>query len=74
MGSDTKYLLLLITTNRAAARGWLLVPEIRSFTETRATNQHLSGSPSAEIYHVVKRYVGPALAVAEPAAGAAQAR
>ncbi len=37
MGSDTRYLLLLITTDRAAARGWLLAPEVRSVTETSST-------------------------------------
>lgn len=74
-GNDTKYLMLVITSDRAAARGWLLVPEVRAFTETTEVGQQLiAGSPSAEIYHVVKRYAGPALAAAQPAAAGAGAR
>jgi heme-degrading monooxygenase HmoA len=69
-GNDTKYLLLVITTDRAAARGWLLVPEIRAFTEGQSANSLLAAPPSAEILHVVKRYAGPALAAVQPAAAA----
>lgn len=72
MGSDTKYLLLVITTDRAAARGWLLVPEVRAHTEAAMLNQYLAGSPQGEIHHVVKRYAGPALAAAQPAVAAAR--
>jgi heme-degrading monooxygenase HmoA len=61
-GNDTRYLVIVITTDRAAARGWLLVPEIRAFTESRSANNLLAGPPSGEIHYVVKRYAGPALA------------
>ena len=71
VGSDTKYLMIVFATDRAAARGWLLVPEVQSFTEKHSMVQNLSGSPSAEIHHVVKRYAGPALAQAAPAEAAA---
>jgi hypothetical protein len=54
--------VIVITTDRAAARGWLLVPEIRAFTESRSANNLLAGPPSGEIHYVVKRYAGPALA------------
>ena len=70
-GRDTKYLLLLITTDRAAARDWLLTPEVRSFTETQTMTEILAASPSAEIHQVVKRYVGPAPEALEPAQAAA---
>jgi heme-degrading monooxygenase HmoA len=70
LGSDTKYLMLVITTDRAAARGWLLVPEVRAFTEQQSVNSLLAGPPSAEIHHVVKRYAGPAVAAQQAASAA----
>ena len=72
LGSDTRYLLIVITTDRSAARGWLLVPEVRAFTETQPMMQYLSGSPSAETYYVVKRYVGPALSAVQGSSAAAR--
>jgi heme-degrading monooxygenase HmoA len=74
MGDDRKYLLLVITTDRDAARAWPLVPQIRERIEANSINQHLAGLPAAEIYHVVKRYAGPALRAAQPMAAAASAR
>jgi heme-degrading monooxygenase HmoA len=71
MGIDTRYLLLVITTDHAAARNWLLVPEVRSQTERRSINDYLAASPSGEILHVVKRYAGPAMAEMQPAGAAA---
>jgi heme-degrading monooxygenase HmoA len=71
VGNDTKYLMIVFAKDRAAARGWLLVPEIQQFTQAHTNAQILSGSPSAEIHHVVKRYAGPALAQAAPAEAAA---
>jgi heme-degrading monooxygenase HmoA len=71
LGDDTRYLLLVITTDRAAARGWPLVPEIRERIEASLASQYFSGPPRAEIHHVVKRYAGPALSGAQPAAAAA---
>jgi heme-degrading monooxygenase HmoA len=73
MGDDTKYLLLVITTDRAAARGWPQVPQIRSMIESSPINQHLVGAPSSEIHHVVKRYAGPALSEAVPSTVSAAA-
>ena len=70
VGNDTRYLVLVITTDRAAARGWLLVPEIRAFTDTTRTNQFTVVPPSAEIHHVVNRYAGPAFTGVQPAAAA----
>ncbi len=67
VGSDTKYLTLMITTDRAAVRGWLLIPEVRSFTETQLVDQYLVGSPSAEVHHVVKRYTGSPLPAVQAA-------
>jgi hypothetical protein len=74
MGNDTKYLLLVITTDRAAARAWPLVPQIRERIESNSMNQYLVGLPTAEIHHVIKRYAGPALGDAQPAAAAAAIR
>lgn len=71
LGDDTKYLLLVITTDRAAARAWPLVPEIRAAIEANAASNYLVGSPKAEIHHVVKRYAGPALNEVQVAAAAA---
>ena len=71
MGIDTKYLWLLMATDRAAARGWLLVPEVRALREVPEARAQFSVTPSAEIFHVVKRYAGPAMAAAERAAMAA---
>jgi heme-degrading monooxygenase HmoA len=70
-GSDTKYLMIVFAKDRAAARGWLLVPEIQQYTQAHSMPQILSGSPSAEIHYVVKRYAGPALSQAAPADAAA---
>ena len=72
-GNDTRYLLLVITTDRAAARGFLLVPEVRAFTERQSGTSYLATPPTAEIHHVVKRYAGPALAGMQPAAAVATA-
>lgn len=71
VGSDTKYLMIVFARDRAAARGWLLVPEVQSLTQAHSMAQNLSGSPSAEIHQVVKRYAGPALAEVAPAEAAA---
>jgi quinol monooxygenase YgiN len=73
MGFDTRYVLLVIAADHAAARGWVLVPEMRAFMERQPLGQVLDGSPSAEIYHVVKRYAGPAQATVEASATAARA-
>jgi quinol monooxygenase YgiN len=72
LGSDTKYLLLLIVTDRAIARGWLLVPEVQAFMQSQSMMPYLVGSPSAETYAVVKRYVGPAYAAVQGAAATAR--
>jgi hypothetical protein len=69
VGKDTVYLLLVITTDRAAARNWLLTPELGAMIDNQP--QQLNGLPSAEIYHVVKRYVGPAMASVEAVAAVA---
>jgi quinol monooxygenase YgiN len=74
MGNDTKYLMLVITTDHDAARGWPLVPQIRERIESNSINQYLVGMPASEIHHVVKRYAGPALRAAQPVAAAASAR
>jgi heme-degrading monooxygenase HmoA len=74
MGDDTKYLLLVITTDRDAARAWPLVPQIRERIESNSINAYLVGLPTSEIHHVVKRYAGPALSVAQPVAAAASVR
>jgi heme-degrading monooxygenase HmoA len=74
MGDDTKYLLLIITTDRAAARAWPLVPRIRDRIEDSSIRQYLVGVPTTEIHHVVKRYAGPALSATQPAAVAAATR
>jgi heme-degrading monooxygenase HmoA len=74
MGNDTKYLALVITTDHAAARGWLLVPEVRAIAERLSVNNLLAAAPSGEIHHVVKRYAGPALAEMQPVAAGARAR
>jgi heme-degrading monooxygenase HmoA len=73
MGDDTKYLLLVITTDRAAARGWALSPQIRASIESNPMTEHLASLPSAEIHHVVKRYAGPALSEAVPSTVSAAA-
>jgi heme-degrading monooxygenase HmoA len=73
-GDDRKYLLLVITTDRDAARAWPLVPQIRERIDSNSINQYLVGLPTAEIHHVVKRYAGPALRAAQPVAVAASAR
>jgi heme-degrading monooxygenase HmoA len=73
-GKDTSYLLLVITTDRAAARGFLLVPEVRAVTERQSGTNYLAAPPAGEIHHVVKRYAGPALAGTQPAAAAMAAR
>ncbi len=70
MGFDTKYLLIVIAEDRAAARGWLSIPEVRTLTEQSLTN-HLAGSPQGEIFHVVKRYTGSPQAVAQAVAAGA---
>jgi heme-degrading monooxygenase HmoA len=70
MGDDTKYLLLVITTDRAAARAWPLAPEIRARIEANSGRQLLTELPKAEIHYVVKRYAGPALSGVQPAAAA----
>jgi heme-degrading monooxygenase HmoA len=70
MGNDTKYLMIVIAADRAAARGWLLAPRIREITEAGRLTQYLASPPSAEIHHVVKRYVGPAAKIVEQAAAA----
>jgi len=70
-GNDTKYLMIVFAADRTAARGWLLTPEVQSFTQAHSMAQNLSGSLSAEIHHVVKRYAGPALAEATPVEAAA---
>jgi len=70
-GDDRKYLMLVITTDRTAARGWLLVPEVRALTEKQSVNNLLAAPPAGEIHHVVKRYVGPALAAVQPGLAAA---
>jgi quinol monooxygenase YgiN len=72
LGTDTKYLLLIIVADHAAARGWLLVPEVQAFMQSQSMIPYLVGSPSAETYAVVKRYVGPALASVQGAATAAR--
>jgi len=72
-GNDARYLLIVIATDRAAARGWLLVPEIRASTESRPANNLLAAPPSGEIHHVVKRYAGPALAALQAGSAAASA-
>jgi heme-degrading monooxygenase HmoA len=64
-GKDTRYLLLLIMQDREAARGWLLVPEVRAVAESGGTRQYLAGEPEAEIYSVVKRYTGPGFTAAQ---------
>jgi len=71
VGSDTKYVMIVFASDRAVARGWLLTPEVQSLRQVHPMAQILSGSPSAEIHHVVKRYAGPALAEAAPAEAAA---
>jgi quinol monooxygenase YgiN len=71
MGDDTKYLLLIITSDRAAARAWPLVPRIRERIEDSSIRQYLVGAPTAEIHHVVKRFAGPALSAPQSAAVAA---
>ena len=73
MGNDTRYLMVVITTDRAAARGWLLAPEVRALSERHSINSLLAASPSGEILHVVKRYAGPALAEAQRLAAATHA-
>jgi heme-degrading monooxygenase HmoA len=73
MGNDTRYLMVIITTDRAAARGWLLVPEVRAVSERHSVNSLLAASPSGEILHVVKRYAGPGLAEAQRLAAATHA-
>ena len=70
LGDDAKY-LLVITTDRAAARAWPLVPEISASIEAGAGNNQFGGMPKAEIHHVVKRYAGPALAAIQPSLAAA---
>jgi heme-degrading monooxygenase HmoA len=72
MGMDTKYLLLVITTDRAAARAWTQVPEIRASIDAGSIDKYLVGMPVAEIHYVVKRYAGPALSASQPAAAAAR--
>jgi heme-degrading monooxygenase HmoA len=72
MGFDTRYLLIVIATDQAAARGWLLTPEVRALTEQQAFTQYLASSPSGEIYHVVKRYVGSPQAAAQMMAAGAR--
>ena len=74
MGDDRKYLLLVITTGRDAARAWPLVPQVRERIESNSINQYLVGLPTSEIHHVVKRYAGPALSMAQATAAAAAAR
>jgi quinol monooxygenase YgiN len=74
VGNDTKYLMIVFATDRAAARGWILTPEVQAIGQKHAITQNLSGLPSAEMYAVVKRYAGPALAQVAPAEAAAAAR
>jgi heme-degrading monooxygenase HmoA len=64
-GKDTRYLLLLIMQNRDAARGWLLVPEVRAAAESGSGREYLAGEPEAEIYAVVKRYIAPGFTAAQ---------
>jgi heme-degrading monooxygenase HmoA len=71
-GNDLKYLMIVFAADRAAARGWLLVPQIRELMEAQGLTQYLSSPPSAEIHHVVKRYAGPAASTAQQAAAAAR--
>jgi quinol monooxygenase YgiN len=71
MGIDTKYLLIVIVTDQAAARGWLLAPQVREFLEQQTFTQYLAGSPQGEIYHVVKRYVHSQAAIAQAVAAGA---
>jgi heme-degrading monooxygenase HmoA len=70
-GDDRKYLMLVITTDRAAARDWLLIPEVRAFTESQSGNAQLAAPPAGEIHRVIKRYAGPALAAMSPELAAA---
>jgi quinol monooxygenase YgiN len=64
-GVDTKYLLIVIATDAAAARGWLLAPQVRELVEQQSLNQYLASSPQGQIHHVVKRYVSSPQAIAQ---------
>jgi quinol monooxygenase YgiN len=73
LGVDTRYLMITIVTDHAAARGLLLVPQIRAWMEAQPLGSYLAQPPSSEIHAVVKRYAGPALAAVEPTAAVARA-
>jgi quinol monooxygenase YgiN len=71
VGIDTKYLLIVIVTDHAAARGWLLSPQVRELVEQQTFSQYLAGSPQGEIHQVVKRYVHSQAPISQSVAAAA---
>jgi len=73
MGIDTKYLVIMIAKDHAAARGWLVAPEVRALVEQQSLTQNLAAAPIGEIFHVVKRYAGSPQGVATAAAAGARA-
>jgi len=74
MGIDTRYLAIVIATDHAAARGWLLTPEVRTLMDQQALNQYLASGPSGEIYHVVKRYANAPQAIGQAVAAGTRAQ
>jgi quinol monooxygenase YgiN len=70
LGSDNRYMVIVIVTDRAAARARFLVPEIKSFLEAHSWTDFALVPPTSEVYEVVKRYAAPAASIMQTATAA----
>ena len=68
LGNDTRYLVLVIVTDRAAARGRLLVPQVKSFLDQHPYTEFAFQPPTSEAHYVVQRYVAAAQAISQSTA------
>jgi quinol monooxygenase YgiN len=72
LGNDTRYLVLAIVTDRAAARGRFLAPQVKSFLDQHPYTEFASQPPTSEAYYVIQRYVAATPALSQSTATAAR--
>jgi quinol monooxygenase YgiN len=70
LGNDNRYMVIVIVTDRAAARARYLVPEVKAFLEAHPYTDFALQPPTSEVYDVVKRYAGPTASMMQSAAAA----
>jgi quinol monooxygenase YgiN len=68
LGSDNRYMAIVIFTDRAAARARYLLPEVKAYVDAHPYTDFALEPPTSEVYEVVKRYAGSADSITQAAA------